>query len=294
MVIDSHTHAYDASVIADPVGWAKARGETHWLELIAPQERKSLQGWVSRERMLADMDAAGVDHAVLLGWYWEHPQTCQEHNRCYADWIAAEPERFSAFASVNALEGAAALDTLKRAHDAGFVGVGEMHPWVQGFAMRDPAWLRVVEYAATHAMPINFHVSEPLGRPHAARVPTPFEDFLWLAQEYPELKIILSHWGGLIAFYEWNPFVKNSLKNVLYDTAASPLLYDDRMFKSVVDAVGADKVLYGSDYPLRVYPKIQDQPDFSTFLKSFQNSDLTDEQRTKILGGTMANLILKP
>ena len=27
--------------------------------------------------------------------------------------------------------------------------------------------------------------------------PTPFEDFLWLAREFPDLKIILAHAGGL-------------------------------------------------------------------------------------------------
>ena len=32
-------------------------------------------------RRLQDMDTAGVDRAVLLGWYWENASTCAEQNR---------------------------------------------------------------------------------------------------------------------------------------------------------------------------------------------------------------------
>ena len=292
MIIDAHTHAYDEAVRADPVAWARKRGEAHWLELVAPEKGASLQGWVSRETMLADMDEAGVEQAVLLGWYWEHFETCQEHNRWMARWIKQSPSRFHAFASMNACGGKATLDEVKRAHEAGFVGIGEVHPSVQGFSMRDVHWLKIVEYAAEHGLPINFHVSEPVGRPHAGRVPTDFDDFLWLAKEYPELKIILAHWGGLLALYELNPYVKKVFKNVYYDTAASPLLYDQKVWRSVVDVVGAQKIFYGSDYPLRVYPKTQFKAEFKSFLEDIGQANLTLEERASILGGNATTLFI--
>ena len=44
--------------------------------------------------------------------------------------------------------------------------------------------------------------------------------------------------------------VKDSLKNVYFDTAASPYLYDLGIYQLAVELVGIDKILLGSDYPL--------------------------------------------
>ena len=35
-----------------------------------------------------------------------------------------------------------------------------------------------------------------------------------------------------------------------FDSAASPYLYDPRIYPYVVNLAGADKILFGSDYPL--------------------------------------------
>ena len=53
--------------------------------------------------------------------------------------------------------------------------------------------------------PVTYHVTEPVGHEYPGRTPTPFEDFLWLAREFPDLKIILAHAGGLFPFYELIP-----------------------------------------------------------------------------------------
>ncbi len=291
MRIDAHTHAYAETVIADPVAWAQARQELHWLDLVAPQGKHSLQGWVTQDEMLADMDAAGIDRAFLLGWYWQHAQTCEEQNGWYADWIARYPQRFSAFASVNPSVGSGSLDTVKRAHDRGFIGIGEMHAGVQGFPMQEPAWLAIVEFAIENNMSINFHVTEPVGRPHAGRIPTPFADFQWLATEYPELKIILSHLGGLLPFYELNPYVKKIFRNVFYDTAALPLLYQQQVLRSVLDVVGVEKILYGSDYPLIVYPKNNDKPDFLKGIDAVQMLGLAEDELDALLGGNAEKMV---
>jgi len=55
--------------------------------------------------------------------------------------------------------------------------------------------------------------------------------------------------------------------------------------------VGPDKILYGSDYPLRLYPSSQKEPDFMTFLEEIQNSGLTVDELAKILGENLALLI---
>ena len=291
MIIDAHVHRYPHEVFADPLAFAKIHGEKHWLALVAPPNAPSIQGWADRETMLADMDAALVDKALLLGWYWENPETCHLHNRWHVEWTSKDPDRFIAFAAINPLEGKHAIEELKFARDNGFNGIGEILPKVQGFSIRDPAWLEIVEFAIDVGWPINFHVSEPVGHPHPGRIPTPFEDFQWLAETYPELKLILAHWGGLLPFYELNEHFRKSSTNILYDVAASPLLYDSKVFRAIVDIVGCEKVLYGSDYPLKLYPEKLKQPDFKTFLEEIQNSGLSDSDLKKILGDNTSNLL---
>ena len=291
MIIDCHVHRYPSEVSKDPVGFAKTRGEGHWLQLVAPENKTSIQGWADGDKMRADMETSGVDKVALLGWYWENQETCFLHNKWHAEWIKEDSGRFIAFAAAHALAGNRSIEDLKRARDLGFRGIGEIMPAVQGFSMRDPGWRKIVEFAIDEDWPVNFHVSEPVGRPHQGRFPTPFEDFQWLAETYPELKIILAHWGGLLPFHELNPFVRETFGNVWYDVAASPLLYDSRIFRTVVDTVGEDKILYGSDYPLLLYPALQKNPDFSSYLNEINASGLNERELKKILGDNFSCLL---
>ena len=50
--------------------------------------------------------------------------------------------------------------------------------------------------------------------------------------------------------YELMPEVKDSLKNVWYDTAATPYLYSPGIYDCSIAAAGAGKILFGSDFPL--------------------------------------------
>jgi predicted TIM-barrel fold metal-dependent hydrolase len=37
---------------------------------------------------------------------------------------------------------------------------------------------------------------------------------------------------------------------VYYDTAASPFLYNKKIYKTAIDIIGPQRILFGSDYPL--------------------------------------------
>ena len=291
MIIDSHTHRYPPEVFEDPKAFSEARRERHWLELVLPQEGPRLQGWADRNQMIGDMDEGGVDRCVLLAWYWENPDTCFWHNEWHARWIKDDPERFDAFAAVHpGMKDP--VGELQRRHDQGFSGIGECHPWVQGFPMSDPTWLSCMEFAQDKGWPVNFHVTEPIGHDYPGRTHTPLEDFLWLAQQFPRLKIILAHAGGLFPFYELNPRLKPELKNVYYDLAACPLLYDPSLYRTLIDAVGHEKIIWGSDYPLKIYPGRQKKPDFSTFRNDLiEQADLSRVEQEAIFGLTFLSLL---
>jgi len=290
MIIDCHTHAYPAEVVADPRGWAEARGEAHWAELVAPIDRPSIQGWSDLETMLAAMDAAGVHKAVLLGWYWENESTCRWHNTAMAEWMQVAPDRLMGFAAV--YPNANAIDQLEAAKSLGFRGVGELHMGVQQFDAASPYWQAMAQWCVDNDWPINCHVTEAAGHDHPGSVPTPLQEYVRMAEAAPDLKLILAHWGGGLAFFEQNPQLRKVLGKVYYDCAASPLLYDRGVFKQMVELVGIDKLLYGSDYPLRIYPRSQKAPEMESFIASIQSqSGLSDTELSKLLGGNFARLI---
>jgi len=79
--------------------------------------------------------------------------------------------------------------------------------------------------------------------------------------------------------------VRRVSANVYYDSAASPLLYSSKIFRTVIDLVGSDKVLFGSDFPLILYPKRQTEPDFTPFLDEIRGLGLSTEEWEKVMGG---------
>jgi predicted TIM-barrel fold metal-dependent hydrolase len=241
--------------------------------------------------MLRAMDRAGIGRCILLGWYWERHATCVWHNRHLAEWVREHPDRFSAFACVQPRAGAAALDDLRRARDAGLCGIGEVFPAAQGFAMDDPSWRRILAWAAREKLPVNLHVPEPAGRAYPGYIAAPLRDYQDLAAAHPRVTFIFAHWGGLLPLYTLNPAVQRALRNVYYDCAASPLLYDARVYRLLADVVGADRLLFGTDYPLRTFPAKQRQPAFTLPLAEARASGLTPVELKKFLGGNARRLL---
>ncbi|MEO0509352.1 MAG: amidohydrolase family protein [Verrucomicrobiota bacterium] len=276
MIIDCHTHCYPKEVSSAPRKWAEANNELHWAELVTPTDRKSIQDWATPEQMLVQMDRAGVDKAALLGWYWENEATCRWHNRIISDWVAQAPDRFIGFASI--LPNVDVIEQLEYAQELGLCGAGELHPGIQGFDSQDPHWLSMSTWCATHDWPVNFHASADSGD-HPSAVATPLDDYLRMAEKTPELKIILAHWGGGIPWLTDQPLPKN----LYFDSSANPLLYDVDKFREVIERVGPEKILFGSDYPLRLYPRLQKQADMKKFIDQIQNEGSLSDTELEML-----------
>ncbi len=290
MIIDVHTHAFPAAAQAAPGEWADAHGEAHWKKLVVSEpDHPSIQGWAGRNDFREIMDRDGIDRCVLLGWYWESPESCRLQNREAADWVSTAPDRFSAFASVHP-DGGTPEDWLRLARDRNFMGFGELLPAVQNSSLSDPFWHELAAGAAEAGLWFNFHVTEPAGRPHPGRIETPFAELQEFIERHRNLKIILSHWGGGLFLSELNPFVKKRFQNVWYDCSASPLLYEPTIFEVAVRTVGAGKILFGSDFPLRLYPRKDRRPGWNRFLQSIATAEITSDDREKILGGNAKNL----
>ncbi|MFA5266188.1 MAG: amidohydrolase family protein, partial [Opitutaceae bacterium] len=255
-IIDAHVHLYPAELNRDPVAWAASRAETHWA-MLCTRLRKSgqaIQSFPSVKELLESMDAAAVERAILLGWYWQWPETCVWHNHFMSICVKEHPDRFSAFATMHPSAGRdAVVDIVRTARERGFSGLGELSPHSQGYDVGDPVFQEVLELAGELRLPVNFHVTDLEGAFYPGRVKTPLRDFLWLAKTYPQANFILAHWGGLLPLHDEEA---EELFNVFYDTAASPLIYDESIWRRFLEVVPVERIVFGSDFPLNLYPKL--------------------------------------
>ena len=76
--------------------------------------------------------------------------------------------------------------------------------------------------------------------------------------------------------------VKHHFKNVYFDTAASPYVYDPAIYRLAIQTAGVDKILFGSDYPL-IRP--------SRYFEELLIAGLTQKEIESIQGANAARLL---
>ncbi len=203
------------------------------------------------EDLITSMDEAGVDVSVCAGFGWTDPETARISNDYNLEAARTYSDRLVAFCSVNPLWGEDAVAEVKRCHAAGARGIGELHPDTQGFLNADLAALSpVFDTARKLEMPILMHASEPVGHGYPGKGTVTPDLLMALVNAFPDNAFIFSHFGGGLPFYGLMPEVMAALKNVYFDSAAFPFLYRPEVFDVVAKAVGADKILFASDFPL--------------------------------------------
>jgi aminocarboxymuconate-semialdehyde decarboxylase len=114
-------------------------------------------------------------------------------------------------------------------------------------------------------------------------------------EKYPNLRLCLSHGGGLLAFNIWrldhSYGLRPELKKIISDKPSAYLkkIYFDTIVHSVtalqylVSVVGADRVVIGTDYPMAM-------GDFES-VKKVTELDLPVAERELILGGNAARAL---
>jgi predicted TIM-barrel fold metal-dependent hydrolase len=79
------------------------------------------------------------------------------------------------------------------------------------------------------------------------------------------------------------PEVRELCRTGLYfDTAAVPFLYQPSVYRAVIEAVGADRLLLGTDHPLLRAPR---------YLDTLRGLGLGEEATAAVLGGNAARLL---
>ncbi|PKB66727.1 MAG: hypothetical protein BZY82_05020 [SAR202 cluster bacterium Io17-Chloro-G3] len=280
MVIDFHTHILPPSILSNREAYL-AKDTTLGTLFITDTNPMA-----SAEDLIATMDSDGIDASVILGLGWTNLEVAKQVNDYLLESAQRYPGRLLPFCSVNPMWGDQGLEEIERCVGLGAIGVGELHPDLQGYKLTD---LSVITPMMLLAQKLNLivlvHTSEPVGHQYPGKG-TSTPDVLWsFIEQFPDLSLVCAHWGGGLPFYALMPEVRKALGKVYFDTAVSPFLYDERIFSVVPKLSVVSSILMGSDFPL-VRPK--------RLIEQVSTSELSSESKASILGGNAHALLRLP
>ncbi len=269
MIIDFHTHIFSPEVVEN----RKKFFDDENFQLLYSSEKSKL---IDHNTLIREMDNAGVDYAVALGYPWEKEENYELQNQYFRDVSKLSGGRIFPFGTIPISDERAIDAHVKRIKELGLSGIGELGFYSTGFsAGNEKTLVRIFEAASFNSLPVVLHVNESVGHEYIGKYETDFKRLYAVLKEFNDLTVILAHWGGGILFYELMPEVKESFENVYYDSAASPYIYDDRIYDVAVRILGSEKILFGTDYPLI---------NFKKYLKTVDTVVTNENDRLNILG----------
>jgi len=194
-------------------------------------------GWIDPpEKLLRLMDEANVERAVVMT-YRDASAADIAPLEYVAEAVAEHPDRFIPFARMAPGDGVSASVLLRRAvEEWGFAGL-KLHPVTTFQPPTAEGTIRLTRTAAELGIPVLFHCGD-----ETMATPLAIEG---LAREVPEAKIVLGHMGG---YFHADEAIEVAERHpgIYLETSAVPY---PEMIRRAVDAVGAGRVLYGSDGP---------------------------------------------
>ena len=277
MIVDFHTHIFPPGIRDNRESYS---GRDPCFDVLYANPKAKI---ATAEDIVHNMDEEGIDVSVVLNIGWSNHELCVETNDYIMEAIARYPERLVGFCAVQPLAGDRAVKELERCVRGGIRGIGELRCDTQGFDLAATNMMSpIVDTALRNGLILLTHSSEPVGHSYPGKGHIGPAILYRFVQAFPEATIVLAHWGGGLPFYALMPEVRKALANVYFDTAASPFLYQDAIFEHVTQIIGADRVIFGSDFPLITQGRI---------VKSVRSSNLTEEAKRLILGDNAQRIL---
>ena len=277
MIIDFHTHVFPPEIKKHRNKYIE-RDPCFAILYSDPKARIA-----TADELIASMDEAGVDISVILNIGWTTHELCVETNDYIIDAVSRYPQRLVGFGAVQPQSPKAAAAEIERCARAGIKGVGEMRPDIQLFDLCDEVIMQpLAEVLKAHKLILLLHASEPIGHEYPGKGGITPDILYPFITSFPDLTVVCAHWGGGLPFYALMPEVKKAMGNVYFDSAASPFLYTPQVYSQAIQLVGADRVLFGSDYPL-LSPK--------RLLKEIEALGLAEESQSQLLAGNALRLL---
>ena len=277
MIIDFHTHIFPKAIRENREKYFPSEPA---FKLLYDSPKSKLVG--ARE-IAAAMDVQGVDRSVVFGFPWKDSALFKMQNDYVMEVVARYPERLTGLCCFDPFN-REAVSEARRCFEGGLSGIGEIAFYQSGIDDTALDMLTpLMEICLDKDLLFLIHTNEPVGHLYPGKTPNTLNQIYNLITRFSENKIVLAHWGGGIFFFHLlKKEVKARLKNVYFDTAASPFLYDPEIYRYAVEIAGVDKILFGSDFPLL-------KP--ARYFKEFENAGLTQTQIDAVSGLNAAKLL---
>ncbi|MEW1825459.1 amidohydrolase family protein [Streptomyces sp. NPDC088196] len=267
---------------------------------------------------LADLDAMGVDIQVVgpmpMHHYWADPDLAinlaRTVNAAVATHCATAPDRLYGLGTVPIQHPDLAVALLDQAvNDHGLYGIS-VSTTVNGRELADPAhdvvWQRAEELGAVvfvhpwgcslgERLATNY-LGNTVGQPVETTVALSHLIFTGVLDRFPRLKLVAAHGGGYLPTYigrsdhAWQ--VREDARGCLEPPSAylrrmwfDALVYTPGALRHLVEAVGADRVVLGTDHP---FDMGVDDP-----VARLDAAGLTPADRAAVAGDNALDLLLK-
>ena len=271
-------------------------------------------------QMLADMDSAQISMAAISSApptlsYWAEAGAATELasrlNESIADRVAEHPGRFLGLATVPLQDIAASVAEAKRAvNELGLHGF-QIGSNVGGKNLNHPDYYPLFETIAELNVPVFIHPYIPAGEERmqdyylhnllgmVAETGLAIASVIYggILERWPDLKIIFAHAGGVFPYVvgrmdhgykvrsqECAAAIPHPPSHYLKQVYFDCMSFHPLALRYLVDMVGADHVLIGSDYPFDMGPIGGPVAEVQA------NPHLSDEEKEQICGKTAATL----
>ncbi|HEX5507293.1 MAG TPA: amidohydrolase family protein [Pseudolabrys sp.] len=275
-------------------------------------------GGYNVERRLKDMDATGVDVHVLSATpqtylYGLEPAlgivTSSIQNDQMAKLVKQQPDRFMAIGTLPMQAPEEAAKELRRAMTQLGMKGAMFASNIMGKNLDDPGfeplWAAAEELGAFMFIHPNnvagadrlrsYYLTNLIGNPLDTTIAAACLIFGGVMDRHPKLKIMLAHGGGFTPYqaarweHGWKvrpepkknvpSQPKNIAKRFMYDT----ILHSDKTLEAMIDLVGVERVMLGSDYPYDMA--------MLDCVQHVRSLSISDSDKNSILGGR-AELLL--
>lgn len=277
MLIDFHTHIFPPQVGQRRADYC---ARDPWFDQLYSNPRIRI---ATAEDLIAEMDASGVDVSVTFSFGWTDPGLIEEGNDYVLEATRRYPGRIYGMAVALPTAGRRAVAELERCAQAGMIGLGELMPHGQGYKLSDISLLMpLMEVVRHYNLLVLSHCSEPVGHLYPGKGDVTPPELVAFLSAFPDVRFIAAHWGGGLPFYCLMPEIQRVTANVWYDTAATVYLYRQAIFPIVARLVGAERILFASDYGLLRQQRV---------IEHIRATDLDESELALILGQNAQHLL---
>ncbi len=240
-----------------------------WYEIHIPQNG-------TPEAMIQEMDYLGIDIACISALVGIGPDYALG-NDLVTEAVKKYPKRFVGSCVVNPHYPEDLERELNQCLEESKMRLIKIHCCFHRYPVNGPNYDPVWQYAGKYDCPVLAHI------PRHNITQEDIENYSQLATRYPTVNFIFAHAGGGVnGVIILNKLIAAAQKNnnLYLDLACSYPYFG--IIEKLVSEVGAEKIVFGSDMPIL---------DASVTLGRLLYAKISDEQKKRILGQNMADLL---